>query len=502
MDPLASISTKISWLWVLTHIVAPGLILSGLYRYLTDPLKRVPGPFIAKFTGAWMLYIDLSGQRSATVHRLHKIYGPAVRVGPSEVCFASPAALKEIYGANSKYFKAPVYDSLGFRSTFTTRNRDEYREMKKRIVSSFSSTSISEIEPVVHRQLDLLVKGFDKRVDQPLNVLPWFRMLALGVVGEGFADDSFGGLENEKLPELLNHIDEVFPVLWTKWMFPVTTAILEYAPIKPVQSFLQAAPKFKKYCSNAYQNYLATHNPSEHHDLIARMVNEQKEIQKRGEVLPFHVTDDGIVQELTNLMFAGTDTTGTTLTYLFWELARHPEWIVKLREELNEALQGRDTFSYHEISELPVLEAVIQEILRLRPAGPSGLQRLTPEEGAVVDGVSLPGRVIVSCQAMSSQREATIFEDPDCFNPQRWLDGEKNGNADIMREQILVFGKGARACLGRRLATMELKCAAAIVARRYNVKIGSPTTDDDMEMTDHFVLIPKGGKCLLELSRV
>lgn len=227
--------------------------------------------------GAWMLYIDLSGQRSATVHRLHKIYGPAVHVGPSEVCFASPAALKDIYGANSKYPKAPVYDSLGFRSTFTTRNRDEYRGMKKRIVPSFSSTSISDIEPIVHRQLDLLVKSFDKRVGQPLNVLPWFRMLALGIVGkrllhlvsivvpwyfanrqspvgEGFVDDSFGGLENEKLLELLNHIDEVFPVLWTKWMFPLTTTILEYIPIKSIQSFLQAAPKFKKVYSEYNQS--------------------------------------------------------------------------------------------------------------------------------------------------------------------------------------------------------------------------------------------------------
>jgi cytochrome P450 len=129
------------------------------------------------------------------------------------------------------------------------------------------------------------------------------------------------------------------------------------------------------------------------------MVNEQKELQKKGEILPFHVTDEGIVQELTNLMFAGTDTTGTTLTYLFWELARHPEWILRLREEVNEALQGQDTFSYHEISELPVLDAVIQEILRVRPAGPGGLPRLTPEEGAVVDGVALPGRV---CQTWSS----------------------------------------------------------------------------------------------------
>lgn len=97
----------------------------------------------------------------------------------------------------------------------------------------------------------------------------------------------------------------------------------------------------------------------------------------------------------------------------------------------------------------------------------------------------------VSCQALTAQREPTIFEDPDSFNPQRWIDAEKNGTADLMRDQIMVFGKGTRACLGRRLAMMELKCATAVMCRRYHVEIGSQTTDSDMDMTDHFVLIPR-----------
>ena len=71
-----------------------------------------------------------------------------------------------------------------------------------------------------------------------------------------------------------------------------------------------------------------------------------------------------------------------------------------------------------------------------------------------------------------------------------------------MREQMMVFGKGARACLGRRLATMELKCTVAALVRRFNFSIGSPTTDDDMDIMCHFVIIPKGGKCILRLSRV
>jgi hypothetical protein len=111
-------------------------------------------------------------------------------------------------------------------------------------------------------------------------------------------------------------------------------------------------------------------------------------------------------------------------------------------------------------------------------------------------------KIIVSCQPFTAQREPTIFPEPDLFNPQRWIDAEKLGTQELMRDQITVFGKGARACVGRKLAMMEIKCATAAIVRRYNVKIGSSTTDDDMEMTDHTVLIPKGQKCILQLAKI
>ena len=66
---------------------------------------------------------------------------------------------------------------------------------------------------------------------------------------------------------------------------------------------------------------------------------------------------------------------------------------------------------------------------------------------------------------------------------------------------MLVFGKGVGSCLGRKLAMMELKYTVAAMVRRYKVTIGSSTTDEDMEMTCHFVALPKGHKCTLKISR-
>lgn len=130
------------------------------------------------------MLLDLSGHRSTRIHKLHQQYGEVVRVAPDQLCFATPQALKDIYGSNSKLTKAPVYESMGFRSTFTTIDRHDYRMKKKRILPSFSPAFVDNvIEPIVQRQVMNLVRCWEKRVGVPLDVLPWFRMYALGVVG-------------------------------------------------------------------------------------------------------------------------------------------------------------------------------------------------------------------------------------------------------------------------------------------------------------------------------
>lgn len=99
-------------------------------------------------------------------------------------------------------------------------------------------------------------------------------------------------------------------------------------------------------------------------------------------------------------------------------------------------------------------------------------------------------------------RNPTIFPSPENFAPQRWLDAEKAGTADLLRSQLLLFGKGPRTCLGRNIALMEIKCLTAAVVRRYELSIDGPGIHEDMEMTDHFLMIPKGKQCVLRLTKV
>jgi hypothetical protein len=111
------------------------------------------------------------------------------------------------------------------------------------------------------------------------------------------------------------------------------------------------------------------------------------------------MTEEQIGSEIGNLVFAGTDTTSTTLTYLFWQLAQC-KWQDRLREELHNVLLVDKIAKFEDVNDCPILDAVISESLRLFPAAPASLQRETPAGGRALNGCFIPGGV--SCHLLQA----------------------------------------------------------------------------------------------------
>lgn len=119
---------------------------------------------------------------------------------------------------------------------------------------------------------------------------------------------------------------------------------------------------------------------------------------------------------MTNLIFAGTDTTSNTFTYMFYELAKHPQWQKQLQAELDEAIL-EEVPEYKHVMKLRVLDAVIHETLRFHPAAPASLQRLAPSEGgAVVDGIAIPQNVSL-CVMDHLPISCSLFITGNCILP-------------------------------------------------------------------------------------
>ena len=97
----------------------------------------------------------------------------------------------------------------------------------------------------------------------------------------------------------------------------------------------------------------------------------------------------------------------------------------------------------------------------------------------------------------STHHQKDIFPRPFEFDPDRWLN-----TTPEMREAYMPFSRGSRMCIGIHLATMELKMIIASVVYGWQLSVGERTTDDSMSITDHFVMMPKGGFCELYLRRL
>lgn len=139
---------------------------------------------------------------------------------------------------------------------------------------------------------------------------------------------------------------------------------------------------------------------------------------------------------------AGTGTTAMSLTFLVWSVCRHEAVRRRLLDELHAHLEATglgDDFGYEHVKDLPYLNCVIKETLRLYSAVPTGMPRVVPLGGATLAGRFLPAGTRVAVQAFSMHRNENVFPDPDCFVPERW---EKPSKA--MKDCFMAFGGGSR----------------------------------------------------------
>jgi cytochrome P450 len=210
-------------------------------------------------------------------------------------------------------------------------------------------------------------------------------------------------------------------------------------------------------------------------------------------------------------IIAGSDTTANSLTYLVWAVCRDPSIKARLVAELAGL---PETYRDEDLKTLPYLNQIVQETLRLYAAAPAFLPREVTQGGAEIDGYWMPAGTEVQTQAYSMHRNATIFPDPEQFNPSRWESSSKE-----MKDAWMPFGGGARGklglllckfitdettvCIGLHLALMEMRLAVAGFFRAFpNAKISARDgfNDEEMEQVIFFLMFPKGKRCMIQAS--
>lgn len=177
---------------------------------------------------------------------------------------------------------------------------------------------------------------------------------------------------------------------------------------------------------------------------------------------------------------AGSDTTAIALTAIIYFLLRHPAVLETLRAEIETARAAGKVstpISYKEAHELPYLQAVIKESLRLHPSVGIPLPRVVPTGGARLAGYYFPAGTVVSMNSWVLHHNKDAYgPDADEFKPERWLESSKERVSE-MDHFSLAFGAGARTCMGKNISMLEINKLIPELVVRYDFELEDPKKD-------------------------
>ncbi|KAI4488966.1 hypothetical protein M0804_004464 [Polistes exclamans] len=176
---------------------------------------------------------------------------------------------------------------------------------------------------------------------------------------------------------------------------------------------------------------------------------------------------DDVSTLLMDMAILGVQAMTNCEAFLLYFLAKSPRVQKKLYEEVVSLIPNpKSPITENHLKDMPYLKACLRESLRLRPAFPY-ITRLLPNT-ICLHGYTVPkGTFVIMASQITSQREEN-FEDPDKFRPERWLTNEMDN--DFQEYSYLPFGHGARSCLGRHMAEIQMSLLTAKLIREFKIE--------------------------------
>ncbi len=179
---------------------------------------------------------------------------------------------------------------------------------------------------------------------------------------------------------------------------------------------------------------------------------------------------DEITGMFISLMFAGHHTSAGTSSWTLIELMRHPAVYAAVTAELDGLYSDGQQVSFHALRQIPELENVIKETLRLHPPLII-LMRVAQGEFEVQGYPIHPGDFVAASPAISN-RIAADFPEPDTFNPDRY---NKPREEDVLHRWTWIpFGAGRHRCVGAAFGTMQIKAIFSVLLREYEFEMAQP----------------------------
>ncbi|MEB3256486.1 MAG: cytochrome P450 [Synechococcaceae cyanobacterium] len=376
--------------------------------------------------------------------------------------------------ATEGWWPESVRQLLGSRS-LANRTGADHRARRRVVGQLFSAAALRRYSPEIVALVEELA-GELRTASEPVPLVERMRRFAFSVIATVVL-----GLAGDDRDALFADFE-----IWTRALFSVPIAL----PGSPFARALQARARLLARLRRVLERARAA--ASEGHPLPGGLDLLSGGLDEAG--LP--LTDDDLVEQLLLLLFAGYETTASSLSCLMTAVLRNPGVLAWLRPELAalpwpppsaQAVQAYDA------SEAPRLTALVQEVMRLNPPVGGFFRRTT--RPLLLDGVSVPAGKVVQVALAASNRYRPdgmadaptphSADDLEQFRPERHLEPGGSGLS------LLPFGGGERVCLGKALAELEIRLMAVGLLRQLDLRLDPPDQDLRLQLVPS--PSPRGG---------
>ncbi|XP_012520581.1 PREDICTED: phylloquinone omega-hydroxylase CYP4F2-like [Propithecus coquereli] len=179
------------------------------------------------------------------------------------------------------------------------------------------------------------------------------------------------------------------------------------------------------------------------------------------------LSDEEIRAEADTFMFGGHDTTASGLSWVLYNLARHPEYQERCRQEVQELLRDHEPkeIEWDDLAQLPFLTMCIKESLRLHPPAPMISRRCT-QDIVLPDGRVIPKGVMCIISIFGTHHNPAVWPDPEVYDPSRFDPENVKERSPLA---FTPFSAGPRNCIGQTFAMTEMKVVLALTLLHFRV---------------------------------
>ncbi|KIJ63847.1 hypothetical protein HYDPIDRAFT_29197 [Hydnomerulius pinastri MD-312] len=480
--------------------------------YLTrNPLDNIPGPP----RQSWWL-----GNLRQVFHPygwdFHQMladrYGPIAKFygifGRRQLIVSDPKAMhhiivkdQNIYEENDIFIETnKLVFGMGLLSTLG----DHHRKQRKMLNPVFSINHMRHMTPIFREIATNLRDSIAERVKrgpQEVNMLEWLTRTALELVGRSGLGTSFDNLKGDATNPYTKAIKDLSPSLFRT--FPIRQFlpyliklgpasfrrfVVNNSPWKDVQEISRIVDIMDKTSIEVFEAKKKA--LAEGDEAVMQQVGQGKDIMSillRANMTASEedrLPDSELLGQMTTLVFAATDTTSGALSRTLLTLAHHPDVQEKLREEYKQAKVEKGELTYDDLVNLPYLDAVCRETLRLYPPV-TGVVRIARKDAVLpfsttikgVDGneineIPVPKNTSILISIIAANRNREVWgEDALEWKPERWLSQLPSSVTDAqipgVYSHLMTFLGGGRACIGFKFSQLEMKVVLTMLLESF-----------------------------------